>query len=72
MECRVISPHLTARGKSHGFSQVAVGTWGIFSSYGRDGHSKLVSVHGHQDSCLVTRDNSGMSTRLGRAKINAS
>ena len=26
--------HLAARGKSHGFSPVAAGTWGIFSSYG--------------------------------------
>ena len=25
-----------ARGKSHGFSRVAAGTWGIFSSYDRD------------------------------------
>ena len=29
-----------ARGKSHGFSRVAVGTWGIFSSYVGDAHSK--------------------------------
>ena len=28
-----IGPHLMARGKSHGFSRVAPGTWGIFSSY---------------------------------------
>ena len=28
-------------GKSHVFSRVAVGTWGTFSRYGRDGHSKL-------------------------------
>ena len=27
-------PHLLARGKSYGFSRVAVGTWGMFSSYG--------------------------------------
>ena len=27
-------------GKSHGFSRVAAGTWGIFSSYDRDAHSK--------------------------------
>ena len=25
-----IGPHLAARGKSHGFSRVAAGTWGIF------------------------------------------
>ena len=41
MQCRGIGPHLVARGKSHGFSRVAVGTWGIFSSYGGDVHSKL-------------------------------
>ena len=33
-------PHLVARGKSHVFSRVAAGTWGIFSSYDRDAHSK--------------------------------
>ena len=27
-------------GKSHGFSRVAAGTWGIFSSYDGDAHSK--------------------------------
>ena len=37
-------PHLLARGKSHGFSRVAAGTWGIFSSYGGDVHSKLQFV----------------------------
>ena len=40
MQCRVIGPHLMARGKSHGFSRVAAGTWGIFSSYDGDAHSK--------------------------------
>ena len=29
-------PHLAGRGKSHGFSRVAAGTWGIFSSYSRN------------------------------------
>ena len=33
MQCSGIGPHLVARGKSHGFSRVAAGTWGIFSSY---------------------------------------
>ena len=28
------------KGKSHGFSRVAVGTWGIFSCYDGDAHSK--------------------------------
>ena len=27
MQCRGIGPHLVARGKSHGFSRVAAGTW---------------------------------------------
>ena len=31
------------------------------------GHSKLVFVQRHQDSCLVTRDTSGISSRLGWA-----
>ena len=43
-QCRGIGSHLVARGKSHGFSRVAVGTWGIFWSYGYDGPSKLVLV----------------------------
>ena len=55
------------RGKSHGFSQVAAGTWGFLSSYDGDGHSKRVFVQRHQDSCLVVRDNSGFSSRLDRA-----
>ena len=40
MQCRGLGPHLVVRGKSHGFSRVAAGTWGIFSSYSRDVHSK--------------------------------
>ena len=67
MKCRGIGPHLGARRKSHIFSRVAVGTWGTFSSYGWDGHSKLVFVQRRQDSCLVRRDTSGISTRLHRA-----
>ena len=43
-QCRGIGPHLATRGKSHGFSRVAAGTWGIFSSYGGDVHSKLEFV----------------------------
>ena len=54
-------------GKSHGFSRVAVGTWDIFSTYGADHPSKLVFVQRCQDSCLVMRDTSGISSRLGRA-----
>ena len=40
MQCRGIGPHLVARGMSHGFSRVAAGTWGVFSSYYGDAHSK--------------------------------
>ena len=40
MQCRGIGPHLVARGKSHGFSRVAAGTWDIFSSNDGDAHSK--------------------------------
>ena len=67
MQCRGIRHHLAAKGKSQGSSQGAVGTWGIFSSYGGDGHSKHVFVQRHQYSCLVTRDTSGIFTRLVRA-----
>ena len=40
MQCRGFGTHLMMRGKSHGFSRVAAGTWGIFSSYNGDAHSK--------------------------------
>ena len=43
-QCRGIGPHFVARGKYHGLSRVAAGTWGIFSSYGGDVHSKLEFV----------------------------
>ena len=45
MQCRGIGPYLVARGKSHGFSRVAAGTWGIFSSYDGDAHSKREFVY---------------------------
>ena len=38
MQCRGIGPHLSASGKSHGFSRVAAGTWGMISSYGGGSH----------------------------------
>ena len=44
MQCRGIGPHLVAKGKSHGFSRVAAGTCGIFSSYDGDAHFKRVFV----------------------------
>ena len=37
-----------------------VGTWGIFSSYGRDGRSKLEFAQQIEDSCLVMMDTSGI------------
>ena len=67
MHCRGIGPHLTARGKAYGFPRVPVGTWNIYSSYCGDGPSKLLFVPRHQDSCLVIRNTSGISSRLGRA-----
>ena len=67
MQCRGIKPHLAARGNSHGFSQVAAGTCGIFSSYGRDDPSTLMLFPQSQDFFLVTRDTLGISSRLDRA-----
>ena len=66
MQCRGIGPHLLVRGKSHGFSRVAAGTWCIFSSYGGDGHLKLRFVQQRPDSCLVMTDTSGSYTVLGK------
>ena len=63
---RKSGPHLASRGKSHGFSQVAAGTCGIFSSYGRDVHSKLEFLPRSQDTCLGMTNTSGIYTRLGR------
>ena len=40
LQCRGIGPYLVARGKFHGFSPVAAGTCGIYSSYDGDAHSK--------------------------------
>ena len=59
-KCREIKPHLSARGMCHGISRVAAGTWGIFSSYSGDGHSKLHLVQRSQDFCVVMRDTSGI------------
>ena len=57
-QCRGFGTHLAARGKSHGFSRVAAGTWRIFSSYGGDVHSKLEFFQRSQDTCLGMTDNS--------------
>ena len=64
IQSREIGTHLASREKSHGFSRVAVGTRGTFSNYGGDSHAKLVFVQQRQDSCLVTRDSSGILSRL--------
>ena len=66
-QCRGIGPHCTLRGKSHGFSRVAAGTWGSFYSYDGDGPKELVFVQQRLNSCLVARETSGFSSRLGRA-----
>ena len=65
-EMQEIKPHLPASGMCHVISRVAAGTWGIFSSYSRDGHSKLHFVQRSQDSCLVTTDTSRSKTSLER------
>ena len=67
LQCCGIGPHLAPRGESHGFSRVAAGTWGIFSSYDGDGPSKLVFVQQPEATCLVAGDTSGLFLRLGRA-----
>ena len=59
-KCREIKPHLPASGMCHRISRVAVGTWGKFSSYSGDGHSKLHFVQPSQDSCLVMTDTTGI------------
>ena len=59
-KCRGIGPHLTVRGNSNGCSRVGAVTWGVFSSYGGDGHSKLKFDQRSQDSCLVMTDTSGI------------
>ena len=69
-QCRVIGPHLAEMEKSNGFSRVAARTWGIFSSYGGEVHSKLEFVQWSQDTCLGMRDSSqcklGVAGQYGR------
>ena len=60
MQSRGIGPHLSLRGKSHGFSWVTAGTWGIFSSYSGYIHSKQEFFQRSQDTCVCTTDTSGM------------
>ena len=66
-QCRGIGPHCVLRGMFHGFSRVAAGTWGSFSSYDGDGPKDLMFVQRRLNSCLVVRETSGFSSRLGRA-----
>ena len=66
IHCKGNGPHLVVRGKSHGFSRIAVGTWVIISVYGGDGPSKLVFVQQRQDTCLVVRDTLVFSSRFGK------
>ena len=49
-----------AEGDVPEISRVVTVTWGIFSSYSGDGHSKLHYVQQSQDSCLVRTDTSGI------------
>ena len=42
-----------ARGTSPDFSLLASRTWDIFSRDIRDGHTKVMLVQRHQDSCLA-------------------
>ena len=67
MQCQEIRPHLAERGKSHGFSRVASGTWDVLSCDGGDGVSKVVYVQRHQDSCQLARESLGFSSRHGSA-----
>ena len=60
MQCRRIKPHFPARVMSHTITRVAAGTWGIFASYSRDGHSKLHFDQRSQDSWVVMTDTSGI------------
>ena len=65
-QCRGFAPYHPLRGMSHGISRVAAGTCGIFSSYSRDGRSKLHLDQRSQYYYLVRMDTSGSSTRFGR------
>ena len=47
-----------ARGMSHTISRVAEGTWGIFTRYSADGHSKLHFVQLSQDTCVFRKGTS--------------
>ena len=53
--CSLIGPHLAVRVKSHDFLLVASRTLDIFSRDIRDGHTKVMLVQRHQESCLGER-----------------
>ena len=59
-QSRRIGLHLSARGKFHGFSRVAAGTWVTFSSYGRGSHEQLLFFQRRQDSSLIKMDTPGV------------
>ena len=48
------------------FSRIAAGTWDIFSCYGGEDPSQLLFVQRLQESCILRKDTSGISMRLGR------
>ena len=48
------------------FSRIAAGTWDIFSFYGGEDPSQLLFVQRLQESCILRKDTSGISMRLGR------
>ena len=64
---QVNRPSSCSEVNSNIFSQVAAGTCVTFSNYGRDDPIKLVFAQRSQHSGPVTRDNSRISMRLGRA-----
>ena len=67
IQCRGIGTHLAASGKSHDFFSSCGGNLGYIPELPRDDPSKPLFVQRRQDSCLLTRDTSGISSRLGRA-----
>ena len=66
MQCSGIGPHLMASWKSHDFFSSCARNLGYILELPRDDPSKPLFVQRRQDSCLVRRDTSGISTRPGR------
>ena len=48
------------------FCRIAAGNWDIFSCYGGDDPSQLLFVQRRQESCILMKNTSGISMRLGR------